>query len=88
MTKDFEITFKGTHEFEALFAAQKWCEANGYSYGRLERGAPIGLLRGDFEISKWRNMSAAERKALHGTISTANLSYREGPVVIRIKAMA
>jgi hypothetical protein len=85
---DFEMTFKGQRDFEALHLAEEWCRANGYSYGRLERGAPIGLLRGDFDISKWRGMTAAEREALHGTMSTSDLSYRHGPVVIRIKAMA
>jgi hypothetical protein len=48
MSTDFEMTFKGQRDFEALYKAFDWCAGNGYSYGRLERGAPIGLLRGDF----------------------------------------
>jgi hypothetical protein len=81
----FSSVFSGEKEFGALEKAHRWCEENGYSYGRLERGSPIGLLKGDFDIQKWRNLDSALREALHGTITSSDFTYRRGPVTIRIK---
>jgi hypothetical protein len=75
-------TFDQQGAFEAMRAAEKWCDENGISYGRSQADAPTGLLRGNFDISKWRNMSKAEIAALDGTM-TGNL--RDGPVIIQIK---
>ncbi|EKN01089.1 hypothetical protein MXAZACID_02249 [Acidocella sp. MX-AZ02] len=44
-----------------------WCIYHGMSVGRLQRDEPRGILFGDFDIQKWRNLRPAERAALHGT---------------------
>ncbi|MBB4126260.1 hypothetical protein GGR77_001550 [Xanthomonas translucens] len=75
------VRFEVTGDFVALRAAEAWCRERGVSYGPQQRGAPIGLLVGDYVISKWRGMSAAERAALHGTITG---DTRNGPLVLRI----
>ena len=74
--------FDQTGTFQAAYAAEDWCRANGYSIGSAERGSPRGLLKGDYVIAKWRNLSKAERAALHGTMEG---DMRNGPVVIRLR---
>jgi hypothetical protein len=81
-----ELTFSGADDFEALHRATEWLFANGYSYGMLQADAPTGILRGEFFISKWRNMSAAEREALDGIMDAPGRSYRTGPVTVRLFA--
>lgn len=69
--------------FTALYAAEDWCKANGISYGRLcGPGLPIGLMRGDFDIQKWRNLRQSERAALDGKMSG---NFRSGPITIDLK---
>ena len=79
MTKRIEFTQTGT--FAACMAAEQWCLDNGYSVGSMQAGSPRGLLQGDWLISKWRNLSSVERKALHGTMTG---DMRNGPVLIEI----
>ena len=77
--------FEEQGDFAALRAARDWCRAEGFSVGTLQADAPCGLLRGDFAISKWRNMNREERRALHGIIESVHLrGYREGPVGVTI----
>ena len=75
------LLFQQVGEFEACRAAEKWLAQNGYSVGRMQAGSPRGILKGDIDIMKWRNLSAEERAALHGRM-TGNM--RHGPVTIVI----
>ncbi|HFF8969400.1 hypothetical protein [Serratia marcescens] len=72
---------KGT--FKALYACETWLRDNGYSYGSSCRGGPTGVLKGDFIIAKWRNLTQKERDGLHGIIEG---DFREGPVTLHLKA--
>lgn len=72
-----EIKFKTEGE------AQSALEQCGFSIGRLQRGDPRGLLYGDFDIAKWRNLSKKDRDGLHGIYQREN---RGGPVVITLSA--
>lgn len=65
----------------ACHAAEKWCADNGYSVGRMQGPSPRGLLRGNYDIQKWRNLRSDERAALHGVMVG---SMRTGPVTVRI----
>jgi hypothetical protein len=76
------IVFDQVGTFAALYAAQDWCKANGVSYGSSQSGAPTGLMRGKVIISKWRNLSNAERADLDGTMTG---DMRNGPITIEIK---
>lgn len=78
------VTFNQVGTFAAFCAAEQWCRDNKISYGSMERGNPIGLMRGDWAISKWTNMTKAEQRACDG-IMTAKNGFREGPVVIEIE---
>ena len=76
-----KITFPQIGEFRACCLAEEWCEERGISVGRMQGGDPRGLMRGDFDIQKWRNLNDNERAALHGKM-TGNM--REGPVIIEM----
>lgn len=81
MTKTFKVA--GT--FQSYYAACEWLSENGYSYGSMQRDYPIGIMKGDWSISKWSNMSAKEQKTLDGIMTG---EFREGEVVINIKNTA
>ncbi len=66
-------------EFAPCRAAEAWCEAHGISVGHGQRGAPRGLLIGNFDIQKWRNLDSDERAALHGVMRG---DMRNGPVIV------
>lgn len=78
----FEKTFNQEGTFQAWYAAQDWLNTNGYSYGSSCRGQPVGVLRGDFLIAKWKNLTPKERNSLDGQV---NGDFREGPVTINLK---
>jgi hypothetical protein len=78
------LIFIGSGTFEALNKAKDWCSENGYSYGSLQADAPIGFLKGDFQIAKWRNLSKKERDGLDGIMDAPGRTYRTGPVTITL----
>lgn len=78
MVKTFDE--KGT--FAAYNAAKKWLKENGYSYGSSCANAPTAIMKGDWCIAKWRNLTGDEIKQLDGKIVG---EMREGPVVVHIK---
>ena len=80
-----ELTFTQDGEFEAYRAAQEWLNAGGFSWGQGQRGAPCGILFGDFIIAKWKNLTIAERRECHGELTG---DHRLGPVTVRIFADA
>lgn len=80
-----------THRFpnsgpawSGLRAATTWLDAKGYSSGRMQRDSPIGILDGEYDIQKWRNMSDAERELLDGTI-TFEGGARDGTAIVNLK---
>ena len=75
------ITFEGKEDFEAFGKAEDWCKENKISMGSMQRSDPIALMRGEWNISKWRNISATERKSLDGTLTGEK---RSGPVTIQM----
>ncbi|MBG6083176.1 hypothetical protein [Rubrivivax gelatinosus] len=75
------VVFPQTEAFEATWAAERWCSERGISVGGAQRGAPRGLLYGDFVIAKWRNLRRDEIAALHGRMTG---DPRHGPVIIDI----
>lgn len=79
----FRKTFTGQVPFEAMNACRDWLEARGYSSGSTCVMHPTGVLKGDFEIAKWRNLTRKEIAALDGSI-TGNT--RKGPVTLVLKA--
>lgn len=73
--------FTESGDFEAYYAASKWLDENGFSLGSMQRDDPIGIMKGDYCIAKWRNLSAADKRGLHGVLTG---DKRNGPVTIEI----
>lgn len=80
------VTFtqeEGDDTFAAMYAAEKWCANHGISVGRsCGQGYPRGLLYGDYDIAKWRNLTGEHRASLDGRM-TGNM--RGGPVTVDLK---
>ena len=74
----FTLRFDQSGDFEAVRAAETWCSARGISVGRTQAHSPRGLLYGNYDIQKWRNLRLEDRAQLHGTM----IGGRQGPVTI------
>lgn len=68
-------------DFAACLIAERFLTKAGFSVGRMQRGDPRGIMLGEYDIQKWRNLSARDRKGLHGVL-VGNM--REGPITIQI----
>ncbi|WP_185961250.1 hypothetical protein [Telmatospirillum sp. J64-1] len=66
--------------FGAMWAAERWLAENGYSVGHSEKGSPRGILKGDYDIQKWRNLRPQDRAALDGEM----IGGRDQDQIIRI----
>jgi len=76
-------TFSDPGTFNAMRAAEEWLKDNGYSVGAGDAvSKKRGILRGDYLIAKFRNLTQRERTALDGMMTG---DMREGPVVVTIK---
>lgn len=78
-------TFSESGDFAAFDAACSWLSSLGYSIGSMQRGDPIGVVRGDCSIAKWRNLTAADRLVLDGIIEG---DKRNGPVTVTLRDSA
>jgi hypothetical protein len=68
---------KAGEDFSAINEATDFLHKHGYSVGSMQRGAPIGVAKGDCDISKWRNFGPDVRQ-LDGALVAD--SFREGGV--------
>lgn len=76
-TYTWRFEFTGATNVAARQAAEAALKAAGFSVGSRQRGAPSGILFGDYMIAKWRNMNAQERADLHGRMFADEL-----PVIV------
>ena len=81
-----EIEFAQVGDFSAVNAAENWLREHGFSYGSMCMDMPIGILKGDWCIAKWCNLTAKERNQLDGKLLSSD--FRSGPVVLQLKAQA
>ena len=82
MSEPFQKVFDQQGTWAALHEAQEWLTLNGYSYSSTCSMGPVGILKGDYVIAKWHNLSRKERAELDGTLDG---NFREGPLVLRLK---
>lgn len=76
-----EEIFSEAGDFRAMCAAEAWCDSRGISVGACQRGAARGLMYGDHDIAKWRNLDQSDRDALDGVMTG---DMRHGPVRVWI----
>ncbi len=74
---------EGRYEFPNAAFASAALKKAGCSLGRLQRDAPRGILHGEYDIQKWRNLRTDDRDALHG-IMVKRFYGTGGPVVIKL----
>lgn len=55
-------------DFAAVRRAEQLLAQHGFSVGTTQRGTHRGVLFGDFDIQKWRNLNESDRAALHGVL--------------------
>lgn len=78
----FIKTFIGESTFDAYHEACAWLDQNGYSHGPTSIDGPVAIFKGDWAVSKWRNLSAKERIAVDGLLDG---DTRNGPIRVRLK---
>ncbi len=75
----FKKTFDGDGTaFGPANQAEEWLSDNGYSYGPSCAMHDQGILKGDFTIAKWRNLTKREIQQLDGKL----IANRDGPATI------
>lgn len=75
------LAFNDVGTFVALHRMEAEMSAAGFSVGRGCAGMPTGLLFGDFDMAKWKNLNREDRDGLHGVVTG---SRREGPLLVTI----
>lgn len=55
-------------DFSALYEAQQWLVDNGYSVGPMCHGCPMGIVKGEVFIGKWRSLTREEQRDLDGQL--------------------
>ena len=79
---NFQKCFQRAGDFESWYECQRWLKERGYSVGSTCFGSPVGVLRGDYIIAKWRNLNEKERAELDGTVTG---DFRNGPLTLSLK---
>lgn len=74
-------------DFGAFYRLEHWAAVNGYSVGRMQGSDPIGLLRGNHDLQKWRNLGQLDREALDGVVTWVG-TPRSGTAVVWLRAVA
>lgn len=64
-------------DFAAIRRAEQLLDQHGFSVGAMQRGSSRGILFGDYDIQKWRNLNVAERAALHGILDGERSSHAQ-----------
>lgn len=78
------ITFDCPGDFASSRAAEHWLTQHGFSYGPSQADGPQAIWYGAYSISKWRNLSAAEKCAADALLSAS----RTGKASITLSATA
>ena len=80
------LTFPASDvSFATMRAAEKYLDERGFSVGPPQGAHPRGIVFGDFEVQKWRNLSGYDRDRLHGTMDGDS---RHGPLLVRVFDLA
>lgn len=78
------VKFEQQGTFQAVYAAEDWLRARGFSWGPSSVDGPQAIWHGDCTISKWRNLSPKERSECDAIMHGG----REGPVTITLQRAA
>jgi len=78
------IRIEESGDFSTYRKAEAILKAEGFITGSMCAPEPTGFAPADKYnyIAKWYNISAPERKSLHGVIQRAGGDFRNGPIEI------
>jgi hypothetical protein len=78
------IRIEESGDFATYRKAEEILKAEGFITGSMCAPEPTGFAPADKYnyIAKWYNISAPERKSLHGVIQRAGGDFRNGPIEI------
>lgn len=79
------MEFTDPGDFIACWAAEEWLKRRGFSVGSMQGPEPRAIWHGDCYISKWRGLSAAEKRDMHASMTG---DMRNGPVRITLASAA
>lgn len=74
-------TFSNAGDFQACHTAEEWLRERGFSIGSSQGSEPRAIWHGDCCISKWRGLSAADKRDMHAKMTG---DQRSGPVHIHL----
>lgn len=74
-------------DFVDIHAAELWCQMHGLSLGRMQGDDPRGILKNlddgtEYDIQKWRNLNARERRQLDGVMLQTGPRGARGATVL------
>lgn len=72
-TFPWRFEFWGANNIDARLKAEGVLTKAGFAVGRRQRGAPSGILYGNYVIAKWRNLCDDERAQCHGQMFADDL---------------
>jgi hypothetical protein len=78
------VRIEESGDFATYRKAEEILKAEGFITGSMCAPEPTGFAPADKYnyIAKWYNISAPERKQLHGVIQRAGGNFRNGPIEI------
>lgn len=75
------VEFKNEGDFAATHAAIDWLRERGFSVGSMQADEPRAIWHGDCYISKWRGLSAQDKREMHAVMEGDG---RHGPIRIKL----
>jgi len=77
----FTKEFKGNGDaFSAVHKATEYLRENDYSYGSMCGNEPIAVMKGVWNIAKWKNLIPADRDCIDGKLTSDD--FRNGNVLL------
>lgn len=84
-TKSFQNITQSA-DFDAYHRAVKFLTDRGFSVGPMQANSPTGVMFGQWDVSKWRNLSKVQQQACDAVITAGN--FRHGPVTVTMREHA
>ena len=82
MTKLFPNTGE---DFSGFHDAERWLIGLGYSVGPMQGTSPVGVVKGDERVAKWRHLSTQQRQLLDGRIvQHGGFGFRDGSALVAL----
>lgn len=65
---EFTTDPETSNRFACQSKAENFLEEKGYSVGHMQSGSPMGFLKGNYDVMKWRNLDKNDKDRLDGIL--------------------